>query len=381
MAQRGGGIRRRRLSRGGGNDEANENNNMLQFHTDETVGLMLSPTTVLTISIGFIVFVSILHAIGKLYLFPSNTNSSNGVLKLAHNSFSFPPKTPASMAEITTITDSPVEEYDDDLPLIPNLETWKSERHVWLMKCPSVVSRFLHPHQTPDALNGFPISINNDAPIAKVTVIVDPLLPTEDISSTQYTMELAGSDPGNVPKVFSLDMSKDIVPMSVFSESSQGKLSAEGKIHRKFDMRPHHENIGDYGRLCRERTNKYLTKPRRIQVIDDDNGKHMRPMPGIFSPRLNGSAFIQDKKKRPAKGSEMKRTRRDREEMEEIMFKLFERQPNWTLKQLIHETDQPEQFLKDMLKLLCVYNNKGANQGSYELKSEYKKSEDNSDLQ
>ena len=28
--------------------------------------------------------------------------------------------------------------------------------------------------------------------------------------------------------------------------------------------------------------------------------------------------------------------------MEHIMFKLFERQPNWTLRQLIQETDQPE---------------------------------------
>ena len=44
----------------------------------------------------------------------------------------------------------------------------------------------------------------------------------------------------------------------------------------------------------------------------------------------------------PVKSSELKRTRRDRNEMEEIMFKLFERQPNWTLKQLIQETDQPE---------------------------------------
>lgn len=42
------------------------------------------------------------------------------------------------------------------------------------------------------------------------------------------------------------------------------------------------------------------------------------------------------------KGSDTKRTRRDRGEMEEIMFKLFERQSNWTLKQLLHETDQPE---------------------------------------
>jgi hypothetical protein len=28
--------------------------------------------------------------------------------------------------------------------------------------------------------------------------------------------------------------------------------------------------------------------------------------------------------------------------MEEIIFKLFERQPNWSLRNLIQETDQPE---------------------------------------
>ncbi|KAL9270230.1 General transcription factor IIF subunit 2-like protein [Drosera capensis] len=59
--------------------------------------------------------------------------------------------------------------------------------------------------------------------------------------------------------------------------------------------------------------------------------------------------------------------------MERILFKLFERQPNWTLRQLVQDTDQPEQFLKDLLKDLCVYNGKGANQGTYELKPEYRK--------
>jgi hypothetical protein len=29
-------------------------------------------------------------------------------------------------------------------------------------------------------------------------------------------------------------------------------------------------------------------------------------------------------------------------EQEEIIFKLFERQPNWSLRNLIQETDQPE---------------------------------------
>ena len=76
----------------------------------------------------------------------------------------------------------------------------------------------------------------------------------------------------------------------------------------------------------------------------------------------------------PVKQSDVKRTRRDRGELEDIMFKLFERQPNWALKQLVQETDQPAQFLKEILNELCVYNKRGTNQGTYELKPEYKKS-------
>lgn len=53
--------------------------------------------------------------------------------------------------------------------------------------------------------------------------------------------------------------------------------------------------------------------------------------------------FYQEKSKiTPTKPSEVKRTRRERGEMENIIFKLFERQPNWALKQLVLETDQPE---------------------------------------
>lgn len=52
------------------------------------------------------------------------------------------------------------------------------------------------------------------------------------------------------------------------------------------------------------------------------------------------------------KQSDMKRTRRDRGELEDIMFKLFERQPNWALKQLVQETDQPAVCL---LIILLIY--------------------------
>lgn len=46
--------------------------------------------------------------------------------------------------------------------------------------------------------------------------------------------------------------------------------------------------------------------------------------------------------------------------MEEILFKLFERQPNWSLRLLIQETDQPEvcilsdNFLLIFSSTLCL---------------------------
>lgn len=240
---------------------------------------------------------------------------------------------------------------------------------MWLMKCPVVVS------QSWQALSNSSSASDSPHPLAKVVLSIDPLRP--DSSSPQFTMELAGNEFGTVPKSYSLNMSKDFIPMCVFSETTQGKLTMEGKVEHKFDMKPNNENIEEYGRLCRERTNKSMIKNRQVQVIDNDRGEHMRPMPGMVGLVPSGS---KDKKKTtPMKASDMKRTRRDRGELEDIMFKLFERQSNWALKQLVQETDQPAQFLKEILNELCVYNKRGTNQGTYELKPEYKKSNEEAD--
>lgn len=37
-------------------------------------------------------------------------------------------------------------------------------------------------------------------------------------------MELIGNESGNAPRRYSMDMSKDVIPMSVFSESTQGDI-------------------------------------------------------------------------------------------------------------------------------------------------------------
>ncbi|KAL0391934.1 UNVERIFIED_CONTAM: hypothetical protein Sradi_2416200 [Sesamum radiatum] len=191
------------------------------------------------------------------------------------------------------------------------VDSAKADRSIWLMKCPPVVSKAWQS----SAASG------DSPPLAKVVVSLDPLQ-SEDPSALQFTMEMAGNEVVNMPKSYSLNMFKDFVPMCVFSQTNQGRIAVEGKMEHKFDMKPHHENIEEYRKMCRERTNKSMIKNRQVQVINNDNGVHMRPMPGMMG-------FI---------------------------------------------TSTSKQFLKEILNELCVYNKRGTNQGTYELKPEYKKS-------
>lgn len=114
-------------------------------------------------------------------------------------------------------------------------------------------------------------------------------------------MEMIGNEGGNAPKSYCLNMSKDFVPMCIFSGSSQGeecgslvslsrwgcfyfkliiitrsmlcliwyfagKVAMEGKVEHKFDMKPDNRNMEEYSKLCRERTNRSMIKNRQIQV-------------------------------------------------------------------------------------------------------------------
>ncbi|OIW14829.1 hypothetical protein TanjilG_17054 [Lupinus angustifolius] len=111
--------------------------------------------------------------------------------------------------------------------------------------------------------------------------------------------------------------------------------------------------------------------------MEEENGSsNLESSKAERSVWLMKCPVVDKKRTQPVKQTDTKRTRRDRGELEDIMFKLFERQPNWALKQLVQETDQPAQFLTEILNELCVYNKRGANQGTYELKPEYKKSVD-----
>ncbi|XP_024007829.1 general transcription factor IIF subunit 2 isoform X3 [Eutrema salsugineum] len=218
------------------------------------------------------------------------------------------------------------------------LETENADEMVWLMKCPPRVDKAWRD------LSASTSSFSSDfVLLAKYMDSVNLLLPD---CSPELTMEMVSVELCNISKLYSVNKSNDLVPASIFSEADQGKLAVEGTITQKLDLTPHCD-IEQYGKLIHERSRK--------QVLDNYRGERLMPNPNMV---------------RKERKQHVRRTRGNRSEVEAKMFVLFERQPKWTLKQLLQETNQPKGLLKEILKELCVYTR---GRHTYELRLEYKR--------
>eukprot|EP00250_Pteridium_aquilinum_P028129 c36630_g1_i1 orf=675-1451(-) len=233
------------------------------------------------------------------------------------------------------------------------LDVSRADKPVWLLKVPLRVSQIWQ--QQVDAGNS----------LAKLVVSLDPTTSEE----CQFSLEMLGNELAGMPKGYILNSNKDHVPMHTFSETPQGRLAIEGKVEHKFDMKPNNFVSDEYRKLCRDRLDKSKIKTRTLQVLEKDHGGFMRPQPVTIGP-----TYTAKKKATVAKAPETKRIRIERGDLELLVFRLFEQQAYWTLKQLVAETQQPEAFLKEVMSDLCIYNKRGPNQGKYELKPEFRKS-------
>ncbi|XP_024007828.1 uncharacterized protein LOC18992949 isoform X1 [Eutrema salsugineum] len=254
------------------------------------------------------------------------------------------------------------------------LETENADEMVWLMKCPPRVDKAWRD------LSASTSSFSSDfVLLAKYMDSVNLLLPD---CSPELTMEMVSVELCNISKLYSVNKSNDLVPASIFSEADQGlvfwfmfsytslnfdhltmilllnmvlgKLAVEGTITQKLDLTPHCD-IEQYGKLIHERSRKQVAQNRQIQVLDNYRGERLMPNPNMV---------------RKERKQHVRRTRGNRSEVEAKMFVLFERQPKWTLKQLLQETNQPKGLLKEILKELCVYTR---GRHTYELRLEYKR--------
>lgn len=71
------------------------------------------------------------------------------------------------------------------------------------------------------------------------------------------------------------------------------------------------------------------------------------------------------------KDKNLKKTRKDKDELKTEIFALFSNKKYWTNREIVAKLDQPENYLKGVLSEICNYIKSGPKKGCYELKQQY----------
>lgn len=74
---------------------------------------------------------------------------------------------------------------------------------------------------------------------------------------------------------------------------------------------------------------------------------------------------------RNRKEKNLKKTRKDKGELQSEIFQLFSEKKYWTKKELVSKLDQPENYLKEVLLEICNYIKSGPKKSCYELKTQF----------
>jgi len=169
---------------------------------------------------------------------------------------------------------------------------------------------------------------------------------------------LKGDYANEFPKEYNIDYTQSKIPMQIFSELKQGQVSIEGSVEYQCDVKPLDSQV--YRHLVRERVEKTKMRERALIPIEENQ---------VGSFKIDKQRLHDPKKRR----MEDRRERMGKEELMDVLFTIFEEKTHFDLRTLVERTDQPMQYLKDILSEICVYNKRGKNKSLYELKPQYKK--------
>lgn len=143
-----------------------------------------------------------------------------------------------------------------------------------------------------------------------------------------------------------------------------------GKVYHECNVIP---SVSDpnYNRVISQRRQLQEEEPRqKVTLLSEPPGVTT----GAFSQTLRGQSnmFMRAQKKESKAASEGKATRIPRNELLDMLFKLFESYQYWSLKGLKENTKQPEIYLKEVLDEIAVLIKKGPYSMKYSLKPEFK---------
>jgi len=154
--------------------------------------------------------------------------------------------------------------------------------------------------------------------------------------------------------------SQNVFVLKQTEENAKEALTIIGKVMQRAECTPV-QNDSNYIQLKREITKQFTEPKRQIKMVTDN-----------FTQRhhfIAKSTHLQNLEK---KDKNVKRIKKEKDEVLSILFNAFTKEQFYNIKQLEKITRQPTNHLKEVLHEICHYNAKGSNKNMWELKEEYK---------
>lgn len=149
--------------------------------------------------------------------------------------------------------------------------------------------------------------------------------------------------------------------MVVLGQSDQDKISFEGDVKTRAEMRP----TADISYMKHKAQSiRNAAKPNRVtQILEKE----------VASYKPRGAAQLALEAEQRRKKDEAKKTiREDKEIVQERLFRAFEKQQYYNIKDLVRLTNQSTPYLKEILKEICNYCSSGSHKNTWEMKPEYR---------
>uniref|UniRef100_H3CFQ1 General transcription factor IIF subunit 2 n=1 Tax=Tetraodon nigroviridis TaxID=99883 RepID=H3CFQ1_TETNG len=233
-----------------------------------------------------------------------------------------------------------------------NLTGAKENKGVWLVKVPRYLSQQWE--KASDTAEVGKISITKKQGRTEVSFCL-----SEDLTS----LGAGGKDdaPAQVPRDHPFRMhAVGGQTLLVYSQTDTDGTSLEGTVVHRAECTPVAND--NYMKLKKMQIQESTKCWRLSQQLD-------KAITTVFKPVSNHNFNIAYEKKKKSEG---KMVRAERQAVLDMLFSAFEKHQHYNIKELVDITKQPVTYLKEILKEIGTYNNKGPHKSTWEVKPEYR---------
>ena len=245
-----------------------------------------------------------------------------------------------------------MESHIDDEVFKPNVDISCATRQVWLVKVPKYLANRLERAQPLQEIGRIRINTKNTESQQILFNI------SEELAKSNENSEEDKENTEEIPIEHKLHISLvESQTLSLFTHNEKSiKISIEGTVERKGEFRPIVSS--NYLNLYKERMRRVTEPLRKTKQLDRT----------VTVFKAGNHKLLAPKKK----VSPIKKFKKDRETVRNMLFELFEKHEFYKIGDLERLTLQPVYYLKEVMREMCIYNIKSPHQYMWQLRPEFR---------